>query len=90
MDTAAEVLLIIVSATLAIFLVVSIVAIVKIIQILHDIRRIAEKAEQIADKAEAVSEFFQKTAGPAAIVKLISNLVHSFKEGKQSNKEDKI
>jgi len=42
------------------------------------VRRIASKAEKIADKAEAVGEFFQKTAGPAAVAKLVSNIVESF------------
>lgn len=89
MNTAAEVLLLIVSATLTIFLIVAMVAVVKFIQILRDIRRIAQKAEQIADKAEAVGEFFQKTAAPAAILKLIANVVSSFKDGKHANKEDR-
>ena len=82
MDTAAEVLVIIVSATLAIFLVVAIIATVKLVQILNHVRHITEKAEKIADNAESVSEFFQKTAGPAAIAKLVSNIIHSFSSRK--------
>jgi len=78
MNTAAEILLIIVSATLTIFLLLCIVALIKINQVLGDIRRIAQKAEKIADKAEMVGEFFQNTAGPAALAKLVSNVVHSF------------
>jgi hypothetical protein len=82
MDTAAQLLLIIVSATLTVFLIVSIVALILFIQVLKEIKLIARKAEKIADQAEAVGEFFQKTAGPAAIVKLVSNVVHSFSERK--------
>lgn len=90
MDTAAYILLIIVSATLSIFLVAAIIALVKINQILGDMRRIAQKAEKIADKAEAVGEFFQKTAGPVAVAKLVSNVVESFNKSRnQSHKDSK-
>lgn len=77
MDTAAEILLIIVSATLTIFLAVAIVATIKLVQILNHLRSLTEKAEKIADSAESVGVFFQKTAGPAAIAKLVANIVHS-------------
>lgn len=83
MDTASQVLLIIVSATLALFLTVSIVLMIKVLQILNHVRRITETAEKIADNAEAASEFFQKTAGPAAIAKLVANIVNSVKGKKK-------
>jgi len=92
MNTAANVLLIIVSATLAGFLIAAIIALIKVNQILGDIRHIAKKAEKIADKADVVTEFFQKTAGPAAVAKLVANVVDSFhgsKYGKhKSSKEE--
>ena len=77
-----QVLVIIVSATLTVFLIISIFALVKIIQVLNDIKRITKKAEHIADQAEAVGNFFQNSAGPMAIVKLISNIIQSFKRNK--------
>ena len=82
MDTASQVLLIIVSITLTLFLIVGIMLAIKLVQILDHVRRITEKAEKIADNAESVSEFFQKTAGPAAITKLVANIVHTFKKKK--------
>ncbi len=84
MNTSEQILVIILSTTLAIFLIISIVAAVKVVQILNDIKRIVQKAESIADKAEAVGEFFQVSAGPAAIGKLIANIFHSHKS---KNKE---
>ena len=82
MDTASQVLLIIVSITLTLFLIVGIMLAIKLVQILDHVRRITEKAEKIADNAESVSEFFQKTAGPAAITKLVANIVHTLKKKK--------
>ncbi len=77
MNTSEQILVVILSTTLALFLLVSIIAAVKVVQILNDIKRIVKKAESIADKAEAVGEFFQASAGPAAIGKLIANIFHS-------------
>lgn len=77
-----QVLVVIVSATLTVFLIVSIIVLVKIIQVLNDIKRIIKKTEHIADQAEAVVNFFQNSAGPVAIVKLISNIIQSFKSKK--------
>lgn len=75
MENAEQILVVILSGMLALFLLLGIVVLVKVVQILNHIKRLTEKAEQIADKAEAVSEFFQATAGPAAIAKLIGNVV---------------
>ncbi|HSX53336.1 MAG TPA: hypothetical protein VLF90_03125 [Patescibacteria group bacterium] len=90
MDTAAAALLIVVSTTLSVFLVVCIIAVIKINKILSDVHHITEKASQITDKAGAVSEFFQKNSVPTAIIKIISNVANSFKEGKKSNKEEEL
>lgn len=79
MNLTEQILLTILSGALALFLIVGIVASVKVVQILDHIKKLTEKAEAIADKAEAVSEFFQASAGPAGIAKLISNIVSSVK-----------
>ncbi len=75
-------LVVVLAAALAVFLLLAIVALVKVNQILKHIRHITEKAEKLTDHAEAVGEFFQKTAGPTAIAKLLSNIVHSFRTSK--------
>jgi hypothetical protein len=79
-STAEEILVIILSTALAVFLILGIMALVALNRILKSIRRITDKAERIADNAEQISEFFQKTAGPAAIAKLLSNIVSSIKK----------
>jgi len=82
MDDALQILVVIISVTLGVFLVVSIVALIKIIQILNDIKRITAKAEQIADQAKTVGKFFQYSSGSTTIVRLISNIIHSFNSKK--------
>ena len=89
MEGAAGTLVIILSVTLAIFLLVAIVALVKIIQILNHLKSISEKAEKLADTAESVGEFFKYSAGPVAIGRLISNIADSvFKKHGRSKRRD--
>ncbi len=68
------VLVIILSSFLAIALLLTIVLIVKVIQITKSVKHIIEQAEAVADRAEHISEFFEKTATPVALVKLFSNI----------------
>lgn len=80
-----EVLVVILSVTLALFLVLSIFLVVKLIKVAKSLERITGHAEKVADRAEHISEFFEKTATPVAIAKLIANISESFK--KKSKKE---
>lgn len=77
-----DVLVIILSITLAIFLVVAIVLTVGLIKLVKQLRIISQKAEEIVDDVEAVSGFFRKSAGPVAVTSLISNIVSKVSEMK--------
>lgn len=77
MDTAFKVLVIIVSAALSLFLLGAIIATIKIIQLIKSLKRISEKAEKIVDSAEAVGEFFHRSAGPVALGKFIANITET-------------
>ena len=74
LNTTQQVLLIILSSFLALFLITGIIFGVIAIKIMRHIKRITEKAEQIADKAEAAAEFFEKSTGSLAIGKLLLNI----------------
>ncbi|HUD10703.1 MAG TPA: hypothetical protein VMR28_03465 [Candidatus Saccharimonadales bacterium] len=74
LNTASEVLLIIVSSVLSVFLVVAIIAGIKLIQILQSVKRITAKAEKLAESAEAVGDFFRKSAGPVALGKFLTGI----------------
>ena len=84
-----QVLVIIVSATLTVFLIISIFALVKIIQVLNDIKRITKKAEHIADSAEHVGKLFKYSAGPVAVAKLLANVSEAvFGNSKRKGKKN--
>lgn len=71
-----DILVIILSTTLAILLVLSIVVAVLVIKLLQAIKRITEKAEHIVADVEQVGETFKNAAGPLAIFKLVSNIAN--------------
>lgn len=81
-----QILVFILAVTLAIYLIVSVIAIIKVVQILNHVKAIIKKAEDITDKAESVTQFFQNTAGPVAIGKLISNIFNADRERKERGK----
>ncbi len=88
MGNAEQVLVVILSSALAIFLLLAIFATIKTIQILNHLKTISEKAEKIANTAESVGEFFKYTAGPVAIGKFFSNISDAvYKHNKKSKKD---
>lgn len=77
METASQILLIIVSSFLSIFLIVSIVLIVKVIKVLKAVNNVASKAESLVDSAEAATELLRKSAGPIALGRFVSNIAEA-------------
>ena len=76
-------LLIVLSVTLVIFLIAAIVAVFKLISVLNSMKRVAEKAEKLADSAAAVGEFFSKATGPMALGKMLGNVTDFIKHRKK-------
>lgn len=74
MDNAEQILVIIVSSALTIFLVFFILVLFKLLKVLNQIKRIGDHAEHVAENVEQTSAYFQKAAGPMAILKVISNI----------------
>ena len=87
MERASELLVIILSSVLVVFFVCAIVLIVKIIQVAKALKRITEKAEHLADSAEAVGSFFERASTPMAFGKFIYNITqHVFDHNKKSKR----
>lgn len=83
MDTAAEVLLIIVSSVLSVFLVLLIIALCYGISMVRSAKRILDHAENVADSVEAAASAFEKTATPVAVFKFISKIIAHSKKAKK-------
>jgi len=72
MSTAEQILVIFLSAALAVFLTLGIVLLILCIKIAQHVKRISAKAEELTDKAESVAEFFSKAATPMAVGRMIA------------------
>jgi hypothetical protein len=83
MDNAAETLLIIVSATLSVFLIVAIIAIIKWIRIMKHVEVIVEKAENVAGSVESAASSLQKGAASASVLNVLGNIVSSVQNRKK-------
>lgn len=85
MNTAEQIILLILAGALALFLILAIAAIVAVIKLVKTLREIAQKAERVVDSAETVTELFKKASGPMTIlhfIRGISDAVNKHKEGK--------
>lgn len=87
METASEVLLIIVSAVLSLFLIISIIALVYLIKVLKQVKRITAQAENVVDSVEAAANTFQKAASPLALLKLVGSIVENASKFKRKGKK---
>lgn len=75
MNTAFDVLVIVLSSLLGIFLILSIASVVAILKLVASLRAIVAKGEQIVDNAEALSETLRAHSGAVSIIKLFASLV---------------
>lgn len=86
MTTVEQALLIILSAFLALFLLLAIAAVVEAIMLLRRIRRMVDKAERVIGSAEAIGDFFRKTAGPVSILRLVRSVAQTVQRNKSKEK----
>lgn len=77
MQNAESILVIIVSATLALFLVTAIVVMVLIAKLVQALRRIVDDAERVVETAGEAAEMLRNASGPLALFKVVRNMVNA-------------
>jgi hypothetical protein len=75
MEHAQEILVIIVSAVLTLFLIVSIVVLVMVAKLVTAAKRAVLLAEHVIQSAEAATSVIKNAGGPLAAFKIIRNLI---------------
>jgi len=75
MNTSFDILVIVLSCLLGIFLIISILTVVSILKLVASVRAIVAKGEQIVDNAEALAETMRAHSGAVGIIKLFASLV---------------
>jgi len=82
MDSAAEVLLIIVSVVLSVFLIVLMVALFYVISVMRQLRRITNQAESMVDSVQAAASAIERKMSPLSVLRLIGNIVERAGNGR--------
>lgn len=77
MNTTELVFIIILSVSLTIFLILFSVALGFFIAILRQVKRITERAENVADTVESAANTFERVASPLAVLKLIGGIIEN-------------
>jgi len=83
MNTAEQILVIMLSAFLALFIGMSIALVASLLKLSKKMNEIADKAHEIVDKVENVSDMFKKTAGPLAFGKFFVNMAEAVAKHKR-------
>lgn len=79
-NDAYEILVIILSITLAIFLTLAIIATSYTIKLLKKANNIADKAEAVATDVETFSNSLKNAAGPAAAMRVMLGAIQGFRK----------
>ncbi len=77
MNDTAVITLIVVSAALTIFLILFSLMLYNLVCLVRQVRKIVEKAENVATSVESAASAFEKTATPIAALKVVANIVES-------------
>lgn len=86
MNTTFDVLVIVLSVLLGLFLILAIIAISFILKLVASIKRIVARGEQVIQSAESAAEMFKHAAGPLGAFKMLTHLVEMIAKAKR-NKE---
>ncbi len=89
MEESYKVLVIILSSVLVLLLILLIIIASYIISVLKRLNKISVKAEALANKAEHIGALLEKTAGPAAILKLATSALDGVLKNRTSKRKDK-
>ena len=82
MSSSAEILVIILSVALAIFLVLGIILVIYLIDLTRQIRRVTKSAERTVDNLESVVSGFSTVMTPFFMAEMVTNFFKKFKKGK--------
>ena len=82
METAALILLIVVSSVLAIFLIVCIVLAVIAVKLVRQLKLIADRAETAVDSVASAGVLLKNASGPLAVAKLATKMARKYYRNK--------
>lgn len=87
MNTAEQILVIILAAALAVFLVLAIIIASQLIRLMKTLQNVAGKAEAFVDSAEKAVEVVKSTVGQISIIRFVQNMVNLVQKRTKKNDE---
>ena len=75
MNTAEQILVLMLASALAVLLVLAIIAVVNLIRLLKVLRVLAEKAEGFVESAEATADMVKSAVGQLSLLKFVHSVV---------------
>lgn len=75
MNTAEEILVVILASALAVFLALAIVIAVQVIRLMKVLNRVASKAQEVVDSAERTAELVKSAVGQLSVMRFVQNIV---------------
>lgn len=76
MNTTFDVLVIVLSCLLGIFLILSIVAVALVLKLVSALRKVVAKGEHFVDSAEEIGETLRRNAGAVGIIKTLMKFMN--------------
>ncbi len=86
MSTAAEILVIIVSSVLSIFLIISIILGIYLIKLTAEIRRLAKTAQNTVDHIDTAVVGVSRLASPVFVAEIVGRYIKKFTKSKKEKK----
>ena len=87
MNTATEILVIIVSVILSLFLIALIVLVVQIIRLIKSLREIAARADKVLTSAGSIGKIFHKASGPVGLINFFRVILETVAEHKHKGEK---
>lgn len=75
MNTTFDVLVIVLSCLLGIFLILSIIAVALVLKLVGSLRKVVAKGEHFVDSAEELGEALKRNAGAVGILKMLLRIM---------------
>ncbi|HKU18521.1 MAG TPA: hypothetical protein VJP80_04570 [Candidatus Saccharimonadales bacterium] len=88
MNTAEQILVIILATALALFLVLAIIIAVLMVSLMKKVNRIADKAEDFVTSAEATADVLKNTVGQLSVLRFIHSIIGMATKHKSNGKKE--
>lgn len=87
MNTAEQILVVILSSALAVFLILAIIIAVQVIRLMKVLNKVAVKAQEVVDNAEKTAELVKSAVGQLSVMRFVQNVVNMVQKAKKGDKK---